>query len=287
MDTIYVSPVCELKELKDIFIELTAKNCNMRCRQCYINFPFSKNIKDFIKLDNIKQCLEQLNGENIRCIYLTGAEPMTHPDFNTILRLCIKKANVCICTNGSFINEKKARFLKSVESSSDKKIMFRLSFAHWEELKNDAVRSRGAYRQSFYALKCLDKYDFINIISVSNYYCENHENIVEQFTTKLSEYDIENAVVQINEWVFDKNDIAADNIIKELTVETDCMTSRTLTANGVFSCPFLANDYRGRVGSDFHNYSKSIRLETVFCEACLKNKEKMFSFDLDYDISQQ
>ena len=41
-------------ELKDIFIELTAKNCNIRCRECYINFPLSKNIKDFIKLDTIK-----------------------------------------------------------------------------------------------------------------------------------------------------------------------------------------------------------------------------------------
>ncbi|MCR5265793.1 MAG: radical SAM protein, partial [Cyanobacteria bacterium RUI128] len=170
MNTIFKSPVCEIKELKDLFIEMTAKNCNSRCKQCYIDFPFTKNIKDFIKPDVVKQALTDLKEEKIRCIYLTGAEPMTHPDFNLILRLCLKKSNVCIITNASLINEKKARFLKNVENESNYQIIFKISFAHYDEIKNDGVRARGSYRQNFYALKCLDKYEFTNIICVSNYY---------------------------------------------------------------------------------------------------------------------
>ena len=281
MTTLYKSQVCELKELNNLFIELTAKNCNMRCRQCYIDFPYTRNIKDFIKIDDIKACLTQIKDENIKCIYLTGAEPMTHPDFNAILRLCIKKSNVCICTNGSFINEKKARFIKNVENASDKKIFFKLSFAHWDELQNDSVRSRGSYRQNFYALKCLDKYDFVNIINISNYYNENHNVIIDNFANKLNDSGIENAIIQINEWAGNNVDDSAFDNIDRLEFETDCMTSRTLTSKGVFSCPFLANDYRGRLGSDFTDFSKTVRLETNFCSACLKNKEKMFSFDFE------
>lgn len=281
MTTLYKSQVCELKELKNLFIELTAKNCNMRCRQCYIDFPYTRNVKDFIKTEDIKTCLTQIKNENIKCIYLTGAEPMTHPDFNAILRLCIKKSNVCICTNGSFINEKKARFIKNVEKASDKKIFFKLSFAHWDELQNDSVRSRGSYRQNFYALKCLDKYDFTNIINVSNYYNENHKVIIDNFADKLNDSGIENAIIQINEWAGNNVDDSAFDNIDRLEFETDCMTSRTLTSKGVFSCPFLANDYRGRLGSDFADFSKTVRLETNFCSACLKNKEKMFSFDFE------
>ena len=280
MQTIYQAPICELKELKDIFIELTAKNCNIRCRHCYIDFPFSKSIKDFIKIDTVRNCLEQIKNENINCIYLSGAEPMTHPDFNTILRLCVKRANVCICTNGTFINEKKARFIKSVESATDKKIFFRLSFAHWDEIKNDSVRSRGSYRQTLYALKCLDKYDFTNILSISNYYREAHNTILENFAHKLEEHGIDNAILQVNEWASNDND-TGEEFPQKIESETDCMTSRTLTVNGIFSCPFLANDYRGRVGSDFGNYSKSVRLETNFCNTCLRNREKMFSFDFE------
>ena len=119
MSNLYQSTVCELKELNNLFIELTEKNCNQRCKHCYIDFPLNKNVKDFIQIDSIKEALNDTKQENIKCIYLTGAEPMTHPEFNSILRLCLKKCSVCICTNATFINEKKARFLKRVEDESN------------------------------------------------------------------------------------------------------------------------------------------------------------------------
>lgn len=277
MASICTSPVSELKELKDIFIELTAKNCNKRCRECYIDFPITKNVKDFIKIDTVKNALEQTSDEQLNCIYLTGAEPMTYPDFNTVLRMCLKRTNVCIFTNATFINEKKARFLKRVEDESNHQIFFKLSFAHFDEIKNDDVRSRGTYRQNMYALKCLDKYDFTNIICVSNYYKEDDKTIISEFQRRLSDAGIENAVIQINEWCDNES-----SEVSEVTGELDCMTSRTLTENGVFACPFLANDYRGRTGSDFNDYSKTVRLETSFCASCIKNKEKMFSVDIDW-----
>lgn len=277
MTAIFTSPICQLEKLKDIFIELTAKNCNTRCRECYIDFPYTKNIKDFIKTDTIKQSLTELKSENIRCIYLTGGEPMTHPDFNTILRLCLKYTNVCIFTNGSFINEKKARFLKNVENESSNKIIFKLSFTHYDEIKNDNIRYRGSFRQNIYALKCLDKYDFTNIVCISNYYNENHNDLVCEFKEKLNSAGIENVIIQVNEW-----HKKSDSTPTELKSKPDCMTSRTLSSKGVFSCPFLSNDYRGRSGNDFNDFSKTTRLETDFCSTCIKNKDSMLSLDIDW-----
>lgn len=114
---IYQSEVIYLNALRNLFIEMTAKNCNQHCKHCYIDFPKYKKETDFISIDVIKQALNDTTLDNIECIYLTGAEPMTHPDFNAILRLCLKRSNVCICTNGSFINEKKARFLKKLKKN--------------------------------------------------------------------------------------------------------------------------------------------------------------------------
>ena len=166
----YQAEVITMKSLKNLFIEMTAKNCNMHCKHCYIDFPKYKKVEDFIKLDVIKNAINETMDDNIECIYLTGAEPMTHPDFNAILRFCLTRCNVCICTNGSFINEKKARFLKKVEDESEYQIIFKLSFASYDELRNDEVRFRGAFRQNMYALKCLDKYDFTTIACINNYY---------------------------------------------------------------------------------------------------------------------
>jgi uncharacterized Fe-S cluster-containing radical SAM superfamily protein len=276
MVSICTSPISELKELKNIFIELTAKNCNKRCRECFIKFPLTKNVKDFIKTDIVKDVIKETKSENIECIYLTGAEPMTHPDFNTILRACLMRTNVCICTNGTFINEKKARFLKRVEDESQNRIIFKLSFTHFDEIQNDNIKSRGAYRQNLYALKCLDKYGFVNILSIGNYYKLPHDVIISNFHSKLKENGIENAIIQITEWCFENESVS------EIQGELDCMYSRTVTNNGIFSCPFLANDYRGRTGSNFKDYSKTIRLETAFCATCIKNKERMFGVDINW-----
>ena len=55
------------------------------------------------------------------------------------------------------------------------------------------------------------------------------------------------------------------------------MYGRVLGANGVYSCPFLSNDYRGRVGLDFKNYSKNINAESDFCATCSMNNNFIFT----------
>ncbi len=267
------APFYHLKELNNLFIELTSKNCNQRCAKCYIDFPMSKNVKDFIVVDKIKEALEDTKRENLYCIYLTGAEPMTHPEFNSILRLCLKRCNVCICTNGSFLNEKKIRFLKKVEEEGANQIFFKLSLAHFNELESDKIKYRGHYRQTIFALKTLCRYNFNSVLSVQNFYklCENE--IQEEFNQIFRTHEIKNADVQIT---VSHPDFCEDNIAKP-SCKSDCMYGRILTQNGVYCCPFLANDYRGRMGGSFKDFSKTVIAETDFCATCSKNNNYMFA----------
>ncbi len=279
MTNLFQAQTCQLKELNNLFIELTAKNCNQRCKHCYIDFPLSKNVKDFISIDLIKEALNDTKSENIECIYLTGAEPMTHPDFNSILRLCLKRTNVCICTNGSFINEKKARFLKRVEDESNFEIIFQLSIDHYNEVKSDDIRGRGTYRQVLHAVKSLIKYGFNPILCVTDFYNEGREKILEGFKPVCEKigFDACESNFKINNF-YDKN--SKDEIEFQTGWESlDCEYGRMLTAKGVYTCPFLANDHRGRSGADFKDYSRKNHLETDFCASCMKNKKQMFSID--------
>lgn len=276
MNNICTAPVYKLEELNNIFIELTAKNCNQRCQNCYIEFgtkSITKLVKDFISIDRIKEALEDTRHENIHCIYLTGAEPMTHPDFNTILRLCLKRCNVCICTNGSFLNEKKIRFLKKVEDEGVNQIFFKLSLAHFEEIESDKIKYRGHFRQTFFALKTLSRYNFTSVLSIQNYYKLDKNLILEMFNKIFKEQEIYNTDLQI---ICSHPDFEDENYSKPSS-KTDCMFSRTLSENGVYACPFVSNDYRGRAGSSFKDYSKSIAAETDYCATCSKNNNFMFS----------
>ncbi len=276
--SIYQSSVCELKELNNLFIELTEKNCNQHCKHCYIDFPLSKNVKDFIAIDVIKQALIDTKTENLQCIYLTGAEPMTHPDFNNILRLCLKRSNVCICTNGTFINEKKARFLKRVEDESNYEIIFKLSIDHYNEIKSDDLRGRGSYRQVLHAVKSLIKYEFNPILCITNYYKEDKNILLNEFKKICAKigFDADDSNFMINEY-YDKNK-PVDTFPSDWK-SLDCEYGRILTSKGVYTCPFLANDHRGRCGSDFKDYSKKNVLETGCCATCISNKEKLFGIN--------
>ena len=276
---IYQSPVCELKELNNLFIELTAKNCNQRCKHCYIDFPLSKNVKDFISIDAVKEALDDTVEQNIQCIYLTGAEPMTHLEFNAILRLCLKRTNVCIFTNGTFINEKKARFLKRVEDESNFEIIFKLSIDHYNEVKSDDLRGRGSYRQVLHAVKSLVKYGFNPILCVTNYYKEDETVLRDEFLKlcKKIGFQADNSNININEY-YDKNAVY-DLPEKAEWNGLDCEYGRILTAKGVYTCPFLANDHRGRCGSNFKDFSDKTALETNFCATCINNKNPFFGIN--------
>lgn len=278
-NTIFQTPACQMKELNNLFIELTAKNCNQRCKHCYIDFPLTKNVKDFIAIDVVKKALIDTKGENIKCIYLTGAEPMTHPDFNAILRLCLKRSNVCIFTNGTFINEKKARFLKRVEDESNYEIIFKLSIDHYDEIKNDDIRGRGAYRHTLFAIKSLVKYGFNPILCVTNYYKENKKVLIDELTKVCLKvgYEATENNFTINPYYDKENsdEISIDGNLQNL----DCRYGRILTVKGVYTCPFLANDHRGRCGSDFSDFARHNALESQFCAICIKNSESFFGIN--------
>ena len=278
-NTILQTPTCELKELNNLFIELTAKNCNQHCKHCYIDFPLCRNVKDFISYDTVKQAISDTKDEKIKCIYLTGADPMTHPEFNQILRSCLKRAIVCICTNSSFLNEKKVRFLKRVEDESAFEIKFKLSIDHYDEIKNDEVRSRGSYRQVIHAIKHLIKYNFNPILCITNYYKEDKEVLINEFkkVCKKIGFETENNNFAINEY-YNKN-AKIDEISEFRFNNLDCEWGRMLTTKGIYTCPMLANDHRGRCGSSFLDYSKRNTLETSCCNNCIKNKEMLFGID--------
>ena len=75
-----------------------------------------------------------------------------------------------------------------------------------------------------------------------------------------------------------RSELSEDINYEKLNVQ--CRKSRTLTVNGVFNCPLLASDNRGKSGANFNDYSCRSYLETSYCTQCVKHNIKLFSFDL-------
>lgn len=281
--TILKAPCVSLSSLETLFIEMTAQNCNLKCKYCYIDFK-DKKVKDFISIDKIKNALSIIDTKKLKYIHLTGAEPMLHPDFNHILRLCLKYSSVVIHTNALSINDKKARFLRKVEEENNlgNEIIFMISIDHYDEKENDIFRGRGSYRKAIHAIQSLAKYDFNPILSVVN-----HNNIPEnelkfKFKELLSSFSFETTDLNFKIRPLFKKDLYLDlpTEIDFNELNLDCSKSRTLTAHGVFTCPLLSSDNRGHCGIDFNDYSDKSYIETAYCTQCSVYNKAIFSFYL-------
>jgi len=278
--TFMSAPSVELGGLNNLFFELCRKSCNLKCKHCYIERNPYKQEKDFIAADKIKNALIQSKGENVKSIYLTGGEPLLHPDFNAILRMCLKFANTTVLTNGTFVNDKKARFLRKIDDESNFETIYRISIDHYDELKNDALRTRGAFRKAFQAVGALYKYGFNPIISVTNYYNESRASLFEGFNAVFSKINFELEEINLKISPYFKPDIEGQIEMGKIDVKKlDCYNSRIVSSKGVFSCPVLCNDFRARQGSEIDNYSKKVYLDTEKCFICAQHPTKAFAND--------
>lgn len=271
--TILTAPMVELKSFDNLFIELTNQNCNLKCKHCYINFEPYKKIKDFISIDVVKQSMTELKNCNIKMIYLTGGEPLLHPDFNAILRFCLKHKPVTIFSNGININDKKARFLKKVEDEGENELFFNISVDNFDERKNDDLRGRGSFRKAIGAVQSLVKYTFTPTIKYTNFYNDSQKDILEGFGNTLERFGLSNddVILEILPYLDKRKSTEIRDFNENIKSRLVCSNSRILTAKGVYNCPMLVNDYRARSGSNFESFSQKSYLETEICAQCVNH----------------
>jgi len=275
--SIIQAPSVEMTDFKDLFIEMTAKNCNLSCKHCYLDFNPYKKVEDYISIDKIKEAFYDLKNENIQMVHLTGGEPFLHPNFNNILRLCLKFYSVTLHTNGIVLNEKKVRFLRKVEDEGLNEIFFRIGLVSYDERLNDDIRGRGSFRKAIFAYQSLLRYYFAPEFVFVNYYNNTEEEIRNGFIEVFTQYEIPIDDLNLKVIPFiDKELVEIDNFqIKSMN--SDCMTSRILTAKGVYNCPLVSKDDRGRSGGTFKDYSRKSHVETSLCIQCAKSNFKLFS----------
>lgn len=280
---ILTSPKSELISFDSLFIELSMKACNLKCKHCYIDFKNEKNTKNFIHIDKIKEALFDLKSENIKFIHLTGAEPMLHPDFNSILRLCLKNSSTVIHTNGYSINDKKARFLKKVEEENKKgnELILKLSLEHYDERTNDEIRGRGSYRKCLHSIQSLLKYGFNPIVTVVNHFNEDENTLKNNIGKVFDTIDFTTDDMNINivPLIRKNEDCKTEINVDKPYTNLDCSHSRILTQSGVYNCPLTTDDYRGRSGGNFKDYSKTAMLETPSCTYCMSKNRILFGLD--------
>lgn len=263
-----------LEELNHLFLNLEYNKSVSKNISIYRSRSFNHKNKNYLQIEEIKETLKNIDQNVLKYIYITGRDCISHPDFNSILRLCLQYAPVTIYSDGSCLNDKKSRFLKRVEDEGTNEIVFKIFLNHYEEKTNDEKAGRGAFRKAIHAITSLNKYGFNPILVIKN--SNQTQELLEGFR-KLGEkfkFDTEDINLQP---IPDFSDKAGTCLNTDNNFSPDCKTGRLLTKNGIYTCPVLANDYRGRCGSNITNFSKKCYLETEECKHCIAFGKKVFT----------
>ena len=289
----FQAPYIEMQKLNNLWFQLTGFTCNLKCRHCYLSCNSTNKTKSFLNLDKIRKAIDMTNKKDLEEIYLTGGEPLLHRDINNIIRHCIKYTNVNIITNGTLINDKKARFLRQIEIDSDYEIIFRISLDHYKEHKNDEIRGRGSYRKALSGIRSLVNNGFNPIINAVNIWNEDEAEFKQGFFELLAGFNFEPTeinlkiipVIKTGEYAknfhgYGDNDIVTSENFKKNNPENfDCSNSRVIAEDGVYVCPALVNDPRGKIGDTLQDSPSKVFLEMNTCSSCQQSNKKLMGND--------
>jgi len=287
----FQAPSTELKKLSNIWLLVSGFTCNLKCKHCYLSCSQTNKTRNFLNLDKIKTALEGIDKTQLEEIYLYGGEPFLNRDINNIIRYCLKITNVTMVTNGTLINDKKAKFLRQIEQDHDYELIFRISLEHYTESKNDEIRGKGSFKKIMSGIENLVNYGFNPIISAVNIWDEDEKSLKDGFLNLLSKLDFQPTdinvkiipVIKTGEYEKNYSSYKEDDIVTQEGVKNcnkdlfDCANSRVITDNGVYVCPALLNDPRGRVGKTLSESAKKFYLEPNICYSCQTSNKNMFT----------
>ena len=267
---IEMAPSVVLENLEDLYFELVPQNVDLRKkRPTYLSKEKKKNSK-LMGIEAVKEAISDINISKLKNIYLIGSEPIFNPDFNRILRFCLKFAPTTVVTGAQSINEKKARFMEKVQTESEKNypLNFNIILYHYDERVNDTYCTRGDFRKVMHAIASLQKYYFEPIIVIKNITNAPESELLKGFENIFKQYGINIPQMTIDTKHDRDLDMSKLNFVT-LSKNLHCAKSRVFSSYGVFSCPSLVGDNRARVGANLKAYSKTNYLETDLCKNCI------------------
>ena len=153
--------VLPLKRLKEFWLHITDQ-CNLACRHCL--FSCSAKTNRTMDFEMITSTVRQAYGLGTRIFYLTGGEPLVHPDFQKICRLILNEypdTMLVILTNGILIPDHLA-FFKSLPCD---RLFLQVSLDGIEQT-NDRLRGAGAFAKTTAALAALKGSNIVITLSM-------------------------------------------------------------------------------------------------------------------------
>lgn len=137
-----------LDRLEECWLHITDR-CNLTCRHCL--FACSPKARTTLALEEFRQAFVQSFDLGARLFFLTGGEPLMHPDFDAICRTVLnhsEQTHLVVLTNGLLLEQR----LNSFENLPVERLHLQISL-DGDRVGHDRMRGKGSYDRLLKALE--------------------------------------------------------------------------------------------------------------------------------------
>lgn len=123
--------------------------CNLSCVHCLLG-DRRQSTRGVLPADVARRAIRQGLDLGVRQFYITGGEPLLHPEFFDLAARATEEARLTVLSNGTTIDEPIAKRLAALPRFS-----LQISLEAPDSATNDAVRGRGAVEKALRGIRLL------------------------------------------------------------------------------------------------------------------------------------
>ena len=278
---ISIVPEVPLKSLETLWLQVGGTLCNLECTHCFISCSPKNDTIAMMTLSQVKERLKESEALRVKDYYITGGEVFINPEIFEILVAILNYGPLDVLTNGTQITAEKALRLRSIQDASDYPLRFRVSMENFEEVANDAIRGKNAYRKAVAGIRNLAQAGFSPILTITrSWEIEKDDEMKLKFIQFLKANCVSQPKIKIlpgfmlgklaeNERPYNIKERVTQACFESFDItQLQCATSRMATGEGVYVCPILVDNPKARMGNTIDETLHPFPLGHSACYTC-------------------
>lgn len=277
------TPVCPFLGLDSLWIQVTGLSCNLRCVHCFnASGPGNRGFP-FLSREEVRSILDQAEAAGVRDVVFTGGEPFLHPEMAEIAGETLGRLPVTILTNGTLISDRIVERFPAPGQESIYSFEIRISLDAPSEEENDRIRGVGSFEKAMAGAVRLEKAGFLPVVTAVQNQEEDAPAALEAFESLLRSRGIRKPRVKFlplfhigreeeRSGGYEEGERITAEMLELLGAERFlCSTARVATSRGVWVCPILVNEPRGRIGDTLEGSFHPFPLAYGACYTCFRH----------------
>jgi MoaA/NifB/PqqE/SkfB family radical SAM enzyme len=234
-----------------------------------------------MSLEEIVPYLEEGARLGVKEYYFTGGEPFLNPEMEAILERTLELGPATVLTNGLLLDPVRCERLAALSESSDYSLDFRVSMDGYDAAANDPIRGEGTFERILGGIRNLYAAGINPVITVTEVHDQNASREGRlRFFELLTELGIDKPRLKIlplfrmgaeaerggayESWQQLRSGDAPEGGWEHL----QCSGCRMVTDQGVWVCPILVNEPRGKMGERLADCLEPFELDHPACWTC-------------------